>query len=155
MEYPISYPGFEGRGLAVRVPGLFSDPRLLVDGAEVKGKRHRYEVRDNQGAATQIRLKLDFFDAVPKVEIGGKVIKPAPPLPWHAYACSALPLLLALIGGLLGALCGLPACIVNARIFRRDMETSKKYLLTGLVSVAAFVLYVVVAGTLYVMMGGQ
>ncbi|MGH9805283.1 MAG: hypothetical protein ACRD4D_08940 [Candidatus Acidiferrales bacterium] len=154
MEFPIPYPGFEGRGLAIRLPGLFSNPRMVLDGAEVKGEKWRYQLRDNKGVMVEAKLKSNFFDAVPKVEIGGQVLELAPPLPWYAYAWSAFPLLLIFVGGAVGGGCGALAAFANARVFRSEQGTAAKFAITAMISAAAVVVYLVVGGILYVLIQG-
>jgi hypothetical protein len=85
MEMPIQQEAFTGRRLAIRTAGLFKGPRLIIDGAEAKGRRQRYTVRDNSGKEVIIRLRTNHVDPIPKVEIGAKVIEPARRLRWYEY----------------------------------------------------------------------
>jgi hypothetical protein len=155
MDFPIPHPGFEGRGLAVRLPGVFSNPKVVLDGAEVKGERGRFQLRDNRGGMVEAKLKSNFLDAVPRVEIGARVLELAPPLPWYAYVWSALPVVLIFVGGALGGACGALAAFVNARIFRSERGTAAKYAITGAISAAAVVLYVIVAGLFFLLLRGS
>jgi hypothetical protein len=85
MEMPIQQEAFTGRRLAIRIAGLFKGPRLIIDGAEAKGRRQRYTVRDNSGKEVIIRLRTNHVDPIPKVEIGAKVIELARRLRWYEY----------------------------------------------------------------------
>jgi hypothetical protein len=154
MEFPIQYPGFEGRNLSVRLPGFLSNAKVMLDGKPVEGKKGRHQLLDSQGNTVELRLKPNFFDAVPKVEIAGKAIELAPPLPWHAYVWSGLPLLLVVAGGAIGGACGAVAYFANIRFFRSKEGAAAKFVITGLISVAAMVVYFVVAGAFYFLLGG-
>jgi len=43
MQYHFDLEGFEGRELAVEIPGVFSGPRLLMDGQPVPPGLQRLE----------------------------------------------------------------------------------------------------------------
>jgi hypothetical protein len=132
MEMPIQQEAFTGRGLAIRTAGLFKGPRLIIDGAEAKGRRQRSTVRDNSGKEVIIRLRTNHVDPIPKVEIGAKVIELARRLRWYEYVWMGLPILLAFEGGALGALVGLPAVQSSARVFRSERSGLSKYALSAL-----------------------
>jgi hypothetical protein len=70
---------------------------------------------------------------------------PARPLVWYEYMWLAWPVLLIFVGGLVGAICGLVAMNRNAHIFCSDRSVLVKYLLTGLISCVAILVFVVVA----------
>ena len=75
MEIPIQAKGFEGRRLAVQTGGMFSGPKLLIDGASAKQEKGRYVLRDNAGNQVQAKLIYNHIDPIPKVDIGGNVIQ--------------------------------------------------------------------------------
>jgi len=79
-EIPIQAKGFEGRRLAVQTAGMFSGPKLLIDGAPAKQEKGRYLLRDNAGNQVQSKLIYNYIDPIPKVEIAGSVIQLAPSL---------------------------------------------------------------------------
>ena len=54
-------------------------------------------------------------------------------------------MLLLFIGGALGAITGMIAVAINARVFRAEMSDVLKYLVSGVVSVLAVVAYFVAA----------
>ena len=140
MDLSIESPDFQGRGLAVRL-GWLRSPRLVIDGSEVKGKRGRFLVRDNHGQEVTIRLISNHIDPVPKVAIGPTEIQLARPLIWYEYLWIALPILMALHGGALGAICGVVAIRASAQLFRGKDSQARKFLLSGLISVAAVIAY--------------
>ena len=127
MDLPIDDKAFSGRGLAVRTASLFKGPRMLIDGAEVRGKRLRFSLRDNSGRVQEIRLKSSLLDPIPKVEIEGHTIELARALTWYEYAWMGLPVILVFTGGGLGAFFGAMAVYTSSRIFRSDSGTAAKY----------------------------
>ncbi len=145
MDIEIKHPRFEGRGLKLQTAGFFSGPRLWIDGAIIKGKRGRFDVRDNTGVDVPIQLRPRFLDPIPRLEIAGDRLDLARPLTWYEYAWMGLPILLVSMGGALGALIGFAAAYSSARIFRSEQSTPVKYLLTGLISVAAVVVFFILA----------
>lgn len=153
MELPIEVDGFEGRGLKLRTAGFFSGPKLLIDGQEVKGKRRRYMLRDNRGNTVECVLRFNGIDPVPKFEIAGRPILLARALRWYEYVWISLPIVLVFGGGALGVLCGVPAIYCSARIFRSTGGTPQKFLLTGAVSVASVLAFVVVAAVVSFLLG--
>jgi len=155
MEFPIEHQDFAGRGLCVRAAGLFKGPRLLIDGAEVKGKRRKFSLRDNSGIEREIRLKFVIYDPVPKVEIDGQLIVLAQPLAWYQIVLIGLPVIVLIIIGAtiagtggpyspaLGFVFGSFAAIASARVFRSDRSTAAKYGLNTLVALGAAVAFIV------------
>jgi hypothetical protein len=149
VDIAIDDPDFFGRGLAVRPGNWLHGPRVVIDGAPVKGRRGRFILRDNHGAEVTIALKSNHVDPIPKVTIGSREIVLARPLVWYEYVWSGLPILMAYHGGAIGALCGFAALRQSAAIFRAEGRTPKKFLLTGLVSIAAVVAYIII-GSLFI-----
>ena len=137
MDYLVEHPDFQGRGLAVRIGGLFAGARLVLDGALVARKRAKYSVRDNEGRSRVIRLKGNGLDPIPKLDIDGDIISLTRPLAWYEYIWMGLPIVLVFSGGALGALFGLLATYSSARIFRSDRGTGSKFALSGLISLGA------------------
>jgi hypothetical protein len=156
MEFPIEHQDFAGRGLCIRAAGFFKGPRLLIDGAEVKGKRRQFSLHDNSGIEREIRLKFVIYDPVPKVEIDGQLIVLAQPLPWYQIVLIGLPFIVLIIIGAtiastggpqspaLGFVFGSFAAIASARVFRSDRSTAAKYALNTLVALGAAVAFIVV-----------
>jgi hypothetical protein len=86
-------------------------------------------------------LISNHIDPIPKVMIGATTIQLARPLDWYEYVWIGLPILMVFHGGFLGAVCGLLAVRKSAELFRGSGAKAKKFLLTGLVSVASVVAY--------------
>jgi len=137
MEYPFEHPDFEGRTLAVRTSGFFASTILIVDGAEVAGKKGKFSLHDNQGRLRELNLKASFLDPVPKVVLGDTTIGLARSLTWYEYTWMGLPIILVFSGGALGALFGILAGYSSSQIFRSDRGVGAKYALSGIVSLGA------------------
>ena len=149
MEIPIQAKGFEGRRFSVQTAGMFSSPKLLIDGTPAKQEKGRYLLRDNAGNQVQAKLLYNHIDPIPKVEIAGNVIQLVRSLTWYEYAWGGWPILLLLHGGAIGAMCGAWATWSNVRIFRGNRSPVAKYLIAGAISILAVVGYIILA-TLFV-----
>jgi hypothetical protein len=145
VDIAIETPEFLGRGLAVRTASWLRGPRVVIDGEPVKGHRGRFLVRDNRGQEVTIRLISNHIDPIPKVTVGDRSISLARPLEWYEYVWSGLPILMALHGGALGAVCGFVALQKSTAVFRGEGSKARKFLVTGLLSLAAVIAYFVLA----------
>jgi len=142
---PLDVAGFEGRGLAVRPAGLWRGAALVCDGAPVRRTGAAFELKDNSGAPVAFRFGQVPFDPIPKVIVRDEVIELAPPLAWYQYVWILLPVALLVVGGLLGGLAGGAAAFANMQIMRQPGPVWMKYAITGLVSLAALVAWLLVA----------
>jgi hypothetical protein len=146
MDYPIDgIPGFEGRKVLLRPAGLFSGVKLIVADEELKPKWGKFTLHRNDGTEVQAQLRSNFVDPIPQLIVDGKVYSAVKPLTWYELVWSGLPVLLLFIGGMLGAFCGLVAAYSNSRIFRSSLSPVLKYLVTGVISGAALVIYFILA----------
>jgi hypothetical protein len=148
MDLALDDRAFLGRGLAVRTAGWFRGPRVVVDGVPVAGQKGRFLVRDNNGVDVEITLRSNYIDPIPKVTVSGHSIELARPLRWYEYTWIGLPILLALHGGLAGAICGYVAIGMSARVFRSENNTVLKFALTGLISAGTVIAFLVLGGAL-------
>jgi hypothetical protein len=145
MDIPIKHQGFANRGLALRVAGVFNGPQLILDGRKVRVKRLLFSVRDNSGVPCEIRLRSNYIDPIPKVQIGDQTLELASPLAWYEYVWMSFPIILVFRGGVLGSMFGIAAVYSNARTFRSDRATAAKYALSALVSIGAVLGYLATA----------
>jgi hypothetical protein len=142
----ITYPGFEGRGLALRPMGFFQGAAIVCDGHAAARKGRTFTLTDNGGAPVTFRLNGNFVDPIPAVVVGGQTtIRLGRPFAWHEYVWVALPLALLVVGGALGAVCGGVAMLVNARLLRSAEPAWIRYGLGLLVIVAAVIAWLVLA----------
>lgn len=155
MRFPVSLPGFEDGRLEVE-SGLWSGPRLLLDGQEAPrgAKRGEYLLRTSFGYEQAAVLQQGtFLDSAPSIVFGGETYRLAPPLRWYQWAWGGLPLLLMIVGGALGGMFGGLAAAINFRIFRSSRPPALQFVGAGLVSLAAVLLYFVTAIPLTLWLG--
>lgn len=155
MDIPVEHEGFSGRGLTVRLAGLFSGMELLLDGETVAGKRLKYQVRDSNGNEVEIEIKPHFVDPVPRLIIDGETVQLARPLKWYEYLWMGLPILLIFQGGVIGGVCGFVAAYSNAHVFRSGRGAISRYLLSGLISGLAVVVWLAIATLFYLLFSGS
>jgi hypothetical protein len=137
-------PGFEGQKIVYKPAGLVTPHALLVNGlpAEKGPKRGEMLLTRNDGQKVIATFKGGVFDA-PKLAVGNLTVDLVKPLKWYYYAWSGLPILLAILGGAIGAITGFIAFSTNMQIFRSERGTLAKFGLTALVSLAAVMAYLV------------
>lgn len=146
MDISVQHRSFSKRRLGVRPASFWKGSRVLVDDQLVPGKGNRYEVEDDEGRLRQIVLKQMFLDPIPTVQIDAEPpIALARPLRWYEWAWMALPAVLVVAGGGLGALCGMLALWTSTRIFRSQHSTLAKYVFSAGVSAAATTVFIVLA----------
>jgi hypothetical protein len=80
------------------------------------------------------------------------ISQPKPQLVWYQQLWIGWPIILVFAGGLLGGVCGGAAWGINQKVFKSAENPAMKYLLTGLISFAAVIVYfVLVVAVLKVM----
>ncbi len=102
-----------GRRVVVRMAGIFSEPQLLVDGSPLAATDGKFVLpapaTAEAGKPAEIRLRTPLLDFVPIVEIDGRRVEIAPPLPSWTYFWCLIPTILLLVfaRGILPGLLGL------------------------------------------------
>lgn len=146
MKYPINLKGFEGQTVELQSAGLISSIKLLVNGQPApKGKkRGDMLLRRDDGQEVVARFKSTFMD-VPSLLVDGQIIRVVEPLKWYEWIWNALPLLIVFSGGFIPILIGFVAASINLSIFRKQETALAKYGLTGLVTFAAFIIFLLLA----------
>ena len=148
MRYDLKAAGFEHSKLVVET-GL-SGAKLLVNGKPApKGPdKGEFVVPRDDGTDEIIQLKGQYLDPVPKVIIDLETTRLAPPLPWYAWAWSALPALLVVLGGLIGGALGGAALAINVGLFRTDIPPIGHFATTAVVTGGTVFVYFLAAGLL-------
>lgn len=154
MTVPIAHASFVRRPLALRPAGWFKGPRLLSAGREIDGKKNRFEVRDDTERTRVVQLKSRFLDPLPVLEIDGEPVQLGRPLAWYEYVWMGIPVVLVVAGGALGGAIGFAAAYTSARVFRSERSPVAKYVVSGLVSVSAAVVFIVLAGVVQLALAG-
>ncbi len=78
--------------------------------------------------------------------VGNEKYHPTEPLSWGQYIWAGWPIFLVFVGGLVGALLGVGAGMINGRILRKeDMSNAVKYGITGVVSLVAVIIAVAIS----------
>src|SRR5262249_14785244 len=119
-----------------------------LNGQQVAKQNGVYNIRSNSGSTMAIKLKPRILDPIPNLVVGGQTMQLAPALEWYQYLWMTIPVALVFTGGAIGGLCGGAAAATSSQIFRSDRSEMAKYGLTGAISVAAFLVYFLIAGTI-------
>ncbi len=146
MNYPVNLEGFEGQRIEVQPAGFFGGAKLLVNDVEArKGvKRGEMLLTRNDGREVVAAWRNSFLD-VPKLIVENKVINVAKPLTWYEWIWNGWPIVLLFVGGALGGLIGAAALAINLNVFRSQQNPLLKYVITGVISFAALIVYLILA----------
>lgn len=156
MRYKLNIEGFEGQDIEVKT-SFWSGPKLLVNGqpAPKGSKRGEMLLQSNDGRQVVARWKQRFMGLdVPQLVVDNKVISLVEPLKWYQWVWSGLPIALVFVGGALGAIAGIIGFTINAKIFRTEMNSVLKYVVSGVVSILAVVAYFIAATLLIILVRG-
>lgn len=145
MQIEVVHPAFRTQRLAVETAGWLRGPRLLLNGSPAEKHKGRFTVRSDTGQDTTIELKYNYLDPVPRVRIAGEAVELAPPLRWYEYAWIGIPLLLVFVGGAIGGFTGAVGTVASGRVFRGGYSVPAKYGLSALITLSAFVAFVILA----------
>jgi hypothetical protein len=138
----------ESQNVALRTAGALAGPKLMLNGQPVVKQKGISQLRSATGSIIEVKLKGRFLDPIPNLVVSGQTIQLAPALAWYQYVWLSLPILLVFGGGAIGGFFGGVAAVSSSRVFRSDLSEGMKYGLTGLISLAAFLTYFVVAGVI-------
>lgn len=147
MRYDVKLENFEGQNIEVD-SSFFSGVKLLINGEPApKGeKRGEFVLQSNDGRQVTAAWKQQMlgFD-IPQLVVDGKAVNLVEPLKWYQWVWGGWPVFLVFIGGFIGAIFGVIAFAINAKLFRADLSGFLKYALTAAISFTAFVGYLVIA----------
>ena len=131
-------------------PGALTGAKILLDGGSPPAgpKRGQYLLRRNDGLEVTAYFKGGFPDPTPILVVDNQSYRLAPALAWYEWAWAGLPLLLMLVGGAIGGAVGAMALTANIQIFRAPLPPALRYLFTGMLSVIAFFLWLVIGAAL-------
>lgn len=99
MKY-LSLPMFSRNRIALKISRLFFTAKIYQDGKVVKKTQGKYLIEDDTGKVVKLKLKRDFLDPIPKVELeSGERIQFYSTLTPFEKALALLPLILFFVGG--------------------------------------------------------
>ncbi|KQO18271.1 hypothetical protein [Paenibacillus sp. Leaf72] len=130
--------------------GRFS---VFINGNKIEKSNDGYLFPLN-GETQQITVRRAMLDNVPKVTWNGREVLLAKKLKSYEWILSALPLLLLFLGGAVGGAIGAIAMLGNVNLFRSQLPTAAKVLLSLLISGSAFIVNILVAMFIYSMVNG-
>jgi hypothetical protein len=140
---PITCAGFEGRALSLQPAGLWKGATILCDGVPAPRKGRTFTLTNNRGEPVTLKFAGNLFDL--RIDAGGAILRPYPPMPWWGYGLIVLPFALAGVGGLVGGLIGAAAGMTNRQILRTQQPAGLRILYCVLVIAGATVIWLVVA----------
>jgi hypothetical protein len=142
-DIPVNLEGFSSRSISLRPRKFFSfAPCVLLNGRPVSRTGYGYLIPDDAGKNVEFRLAPRFYDPVPNLIVGGRRIVLLSPIKTYEHVWICLPfLIIAFYGALLGGVCGLFALHTNYWLFRRVHSQPKKYALSGIITLSAWLLY--------------
>ena len=146
MQYSVPIQGVETRKVEVELAGIFSSPKLMVDGMPVPqgAKRGEYIIHLDDGTEMIAKIKNRFLDPIPNIVVDGEEIILVESLQWYQWLWAGLPILLIFGGGAIGGATGFVATSISARIFRSDVNKIVQYAYVAAVSIGAIITYFVI-----------
>ena len=147
MQQTVQLKGFENQNIVLQAAGLFSGTQLLVNGepASAGPKRGQLLLQRDNGEEAVVKFRNFFFDPFPNLLVDGEKVQVVEPLKWYQIALALLPFILAVAGGLVGIVIGLPATMYNMRVFRSERSAVSKYVTTAVVSILSAVVVIGIA----------
>jgi len=141
----IDHPELGPNKLEMKVSSFLGNPKLYYNGILIPKRNKTYSISEKLGKPFDIELKNNTLDVIPKVIINKTTIDIVEPLKLYGYIWMALPIILVLVGGALGAIFGIIAYKANISIFRSNKKVVEKYLFTLILNIIVIVTYLVIA----------
>ena len=121
--------------------------RLYQDGREIKRQGRfnpKYHITNTNGEQEEIKIVYGL-DFVHVAVFRGRKIDLEERLSTREYIVGGLPVLLILLGGLIGALFGIIGATFNYNYMRKEKSFVKQLLVSLVVSVACYIAYFILA----------
>lgn len=153
MSYNVHLEGFEGQQITVDI-SFWTGPKLLVNGqpAQKGPKPGTLVIQRNDGRQVIVAWKAQLLGLdVPQLVVDGKLVTLVKPLQWYQWLWGGWPIFLVFTGGALGAIAGMIAVTVNARVFRAEMNPVLKYAAVGGICLLALAAYYLAATLFYLL----
>jgi hypothetical protein len=133
-------------------------PVCGADGTAAANVILAQSVGDPSSSVPTSGLKLHIVHSDPAVVVATPPpvhrLAPLPVVPsqhdlrWYEHVWVALPFAMVAFGGLIGGGCGGAAWAINKSVFQKTQNPVLRYVFTGIISVGAFVLWLVFAATI-------
>lgn len=130
--------------------------RLYQDGREIKRQRRfnpKYHITNTNGEQEEIKVVYGL-DFVHVAVFRGRKIDLEERLSTREYIVGGLPVLLILLGGLIGALFGIIGATFNYNYMRKEKSFVKQLLVSLVVSVVCYIAYFILAICLQLLVVG-
>ena len=130
--------------------------RLYQDGREIKRQGRfnpKYHITNTNGEQEEIKIVYGL-DFVHVAVFRGRKIDLEERLSTREYIVGGLPVLLILLGGLIGALFGIIGATFNYNYMRKEKSFVKQLLVSLVVSVACYIAYFLLAICLQLLVVG-
>jgi hypothetical protein len=130
--------------------------RLYQDGREIKRQGRfnpKYHITNTNGEQEEIKVVYGL-DFVHVAVFRGRKIDLEERLSTREYIVGGLPVLLILLGGLIGALFGIIGATFNYNYMRKEKSFVKQLLVSLVVSVACYIAYFILAICLQLLVVG-
>ena len=130
--------------------------RLYQDGREIKRQGRfnpKYHITNTNGEQEEIKIVYGL-DFVHVAVFRGRKIDLEERLSTREYIVGGLPVLLILLGGLIGALFGIIGATFNYNYMRKEKSFVKQLLVSLVVSVACYIAYFILAICLQLLVVG-
>ena len=130
--------------------------RLYQDGREIKRQGRfntKYHITNTNGEQEEIKIVYGL-DFVHVAVFRGRKIDLEERLSTREYIVGGLPVLLILLGGLIGALFGIIGATFNYNYMRKEKSFVKQLLVSLAVSVACYIAYFILAICLQLLVVG-
>lgn len=122
MRHQISSKFFKYNKLEIQPAGMFKGLRLYVDDQQVKLKRGKGTVKDDNGVERAVAVATNPYDHL-WVDVEGEKFYPMGQLSGLERAFVFLPLVLMLVGGFIGGMLGAFASFTNTNLVREFKES--------------------------------
>jgi hypothetical protein len=152
MDVRVVHPRFVRRVLEVRMPN-FGRPQIWVDYLRVTDRPGAVRVDDDDGEDARIVLR-SAFNRFPNLEIDGKPVSLGRGFAWYEWIWISLPVLLVLVGGVIGAIVGVITATYNAHVFRTQKSVAAGFGFSAMTSVIGVVVWLAIGNWVQLLIFG-